>query len=66
LDFFRSETVKQFKNVLPAFRSNAVAMLQKPKLQNGITTAIGAKIPTSPRLRGDPNTKQTGLTNRNN
>lgn len=41
-----SETVKQFKNELPAFRSNAVCQRTKLALQNSITTTIRAKLPT--------------------
>jgi len=33
LYFLKNETVKQFKNGLPAFRSNAAALLQGSTLQ---------------------------------
>jgi len=45
--FFRSGTESPAKTLGPAFRSNAIASLQKQTLQNSITAAIGAKLPTS-------------------
>jgi len=51
IGFFRSGTVKQFRNGLPAFRSNAFATASMSTLQKGITAAIGAKFPTNYYLK---------------
>jgi len=55
LDFFRSEIAKQFKNGLPAFRSNAGATLHNANASGSITTSIGAKLPTSSVSANLPN-----------
>jgi len=44
--FFISETVEQFKNGLPAIRSNAL-LTHKTCAAKGITTSIGANFLTS-------------------
>jgi len=48
--FFRNEILGVFKKEQPAIRSNAIALLQKPALQNSITATIRVKFETSHRF----------------